>query len=207
MENRWLSLAKRLQSIASTGLEFTKDGYDKERYEEISKIALSMLSDISCVPIVRIESLVSPHAKGYDTPKIDIRAAVFEEEKILLVKEKSDGLWTLPGGYADVGLSPAENIEKEVQEEAGITVRASHLYSVRHKAKGNYDADVRDFYKLYFLCESVGNQGLAPGPETLDVQFFDKDNIPPLSTGRVVMDDLRLAWEFSKSSSKQTSFD
>jgi len=71
VENTWLSLAKRLQSIASTGLEFTKDGYDKERYEEISKIALSMLSDISCVPIVRIESLVSPHAKGYDTPKID----------------------------------------------------------------------------------------------------------------------------------------
>jgi len=207
MEDTWLKHAKRLLAIASTGLEFTADEYDKERYEEISGIALQMLSDISHQPIVKIKDVISPYAKGYVTPKVDVRAAIIQDDKILLVKEVTDQLWTLPGGYADVGLSPAENVEKEVQEEAGITVKASRLYSIRHKAKGNYDADIRDFYKLFFLCEFNGVQEPTPGLETSEAQFFRKDDIPPLSKGRVLEEDLLLAWEFSKSSAKQTMFD
>jgi ADP-ribose pyrophosphatase YjhB (NUDIX family) len=207
MEDTWLRHAKRLLSIAGTGLEFTKDEYDKERYEDITSIALQMLSEISHKPIARIKDVVSPYAKGYVTPKIDVRAAIFQDDQILLVKEVTDELWTLPGGYADVGLSPAENVEKEVQEEAGITVKASHLYSIRHKAKGDYDADIRDFYKLFFLCESCGVQEPSAGHETSEAQYFSRDDIPPLSTGRVLMEDLLLAWEFSNSSSKQALFD
>ncbi len=207
MENTWLHLAKRLHSIATTGLAFTKDRYDRERYLEISDIALEMLADIGNVPLTRIEDLVSHHAVGYMTPKVDVRAAVLKEDEILLVREKSDGLWTLPGGFADVGLTPAENAEKEVREEAGIDVKASYLYSVRHKAKGEYGPDVRDFYKLFFLCDPVGTQALSPGLETSDVGYFSKDTIPALSTGRVVISDLLAAWEFSVSTSKHTVFD
>jgi len=207
VEDTWLGYAKRLHSIATTGLGFTKDRYDKERYQEISDIALRMLSDIGRVPLTRIAGLVSESAIGYATPKVDVRAAVFEDHKILLVREKADGLWTLPGGFADVGLSPAENVEKEVLEEAGIVVEASHLYSIRHKAKGSYGSDVRDFYKLFFLCKPTGTQDLSPGLETSDVAYFDRESIPALSTGRVVMDDLLAAWEFSESTVKQAMFD
>ena len=207
MENKWLHHAKRLHSIATTGLGFTEDQYDRERYQEISEIALRMLSDIGRIPLTRIEGLVSHSAVGYVTPKVDVRAAVIERDKILLVREKSDGLWTLPGGFADVGLSPAENVEKEVQEEAGIHVKASYLYSVRHKAKGDYGSDVRDFYKLFFLCDPVGTQDLSPGLETSEAGYFDRESIPALSTGRVVIDDLLAAWQFSESANKHTMFD
>lgn len=207
MENQWLNFAKRLQSIATTGIEFTKDEFDKERYEEISNIALSMLSELGQTPIARIQNLVSEHSKGYETPKVDVRAAIFKDNKILLVKEKSDGLWTLPGGYADVGLSPAENVEKEVSEEAGIVVKASQLYSLRHKAKGNFDSDVRDFYKLYFLCEFDDTQPISAGLETSDVEYFEKDKLPPLSRGRVIEEDLYLAWQFKQDGLLQASFD
>lgn len=207
METSFLNMAKRLQAIATTGIEFTGNQYDRERYEEISSIALTLLADIGQAPLDRIEQLVSPHDRGYVTPKVDVRAAVIQEDKILLVKEKTDGLWTLPGGYADVGLSPAENIEKEVREEAGIAVKARYLYAVRHKAKGDYDADVRDFYKLFFLCDRAGNDRITPGSETSDVGYFSRENIPPLSTGRVITGDLLAAWNFSRSLQKHTAFD
>ena len=207
MESVWLRNFKRLQSIAITGLEFTQDKYDKERYHEISNIALTMLSTIADVPVNQIENLVGPKARGYDTPKVDVRGAVFEDNKILLVQEESDGLWTLPGGYADVGLSAAENVEKEILEEAGITVTARQLYNLRHKAKGGFDPDVREFYKLYFLCDLTGEQTLAAGVETTDARFFGRHEIPPLSTGRVIEEDLQIAWEFSIHHYQQTLFD
>ncbi|HEX4271619.1 MAG TPA: NUDIX hydrolase N-terminal domain-containing protein, partial [Rhizomicrobium sp.] len=105
MEPQWLAHAKRLQAIASTGLHFTRDPFDKERYEGVGQIANEMLAALGNVPIQRIEGLVSDFARGYATPKIDVRGALVEDDAILLVRERSDGLWTLPGGYADVGLS------------------------------------------------------------------------------------------------------
>src|SRR5215471_19075679 len=153
MEDQWLTWAKRLQAIASTGLHFSKDDFDRQRYRDVAAIAQSMLASLGNIPIERIEGLLSDFAKGYATPKIDVRGAVIEDGKILLVREKSDGCWTLPGGFADVGRSAAENVVKEMQEEAGIAVSARGLYAVRHKAKRPYDPDARDFYKLFFLCE------------------------------------------------------
>ena len=196
MESEWLKKAKRLQAISETGLVYAKDKFDVERYEEISKIALSLLSDLGHIPIERIKNLVSEGAKGYITPKVDVRGAVFNNDKVLLVQEKSDGLWTLPGGFADVGLSPAENIEKEILEEAGILIETPHLYSVRHKAKGEYEPDVRDFYKLFFLCTSKPDSVLKSGVETSDVDYFHLNNLPPLSKGRTVESDIYSAWQF-----------
>ena len=147
MESQWLTLAKRLQAIASTGLHFSTDEYHRERFAEVGEIANLMLADLATVSVERIQSLVSDHAKGYSTPKVDVRGALIEEDRILLVREKSDGLWTLPGGFADVGQSPAQNVAREFFEEAGLEVEVKHLYSVRHKAKQPYEPDIRDFYK------------------------------------------------------------
>lgn len=207
MEDSWLQFAKRLSAIATTGLEFTREQYDRERYEEILEISQHMLASLGSVPLARIHELIATHEVGYVTPKVDVRAAVFQGERILLVKEASDGLWTLPGGYADVGLSAAENVEKEVQEEAGLTVKATELYAVRHKAKGEYDPDVRDFYKLFFLCNAEPDATPTPGPETSDARFFSQQKLPPLSTGRVVVSDLQRAWDFLRDPGRGVLFD
>src|SRR5215475_6213825 len=180
MEDQWLTWAKRLQAIASTGLHFCKDDFDRQRYHDVAAIAQSMLASLGNVPIERIEGLLSDFAKGYATPKIDVRGAVIEDGKVLLVREKSDGLWTLPGGFADVGLSATENVIKEIREEAGIRVSVAALYSVRHKAKQVYEPDIRDFYKMFFLCLRVDAERPKPGSEILDAAFFARNSLPQL---------------------------
>lgn len=207
MEDKWLTWAKQLQAIASTGLHFSPGDYDRERYEQIAQIANSMLSVMGDVPIQKIESLASDFAKGYATPRVDVRGAVIEEGKVLLVKEETDALWSLPGGYADVGLSPSENIVKEIQEEAGIPVRVKSLYSVKHKARHGYDPDARDFYKIFFLCECVDNSRPAPGVETSEVGFFDIGDLPPLSTGRTIKEDILAAFDVYSHPSTRVEFD
>jgi len=207
MENRWLTWAKRLQAISSSGGFFGDGDFDKERYAEINEIASNMLASLASVPVERIAQLVPDYAHGYATPKIDVRAAIFNGDSILLVKEKLDGLWTMPGGYADVGISPAGNIEKEVREEAGINVRVLKLFGVFHKAAHEYDQDTRDFYKLYFICEQAGSRKPKPGAETADVNFFSIFDLPPLSTGRVIKKHILLAYEHIKNPEMPTVFD
>jgi ADP-ribose pyrophosphatase YjhB (NUDIX family) len=196
MENLWLTWAKRLQAIASTGLHFTRDEHDRERFCEVAEIADAMLAALGSVPIERIRGLVSDFAQGYATPKIDVRGAVIEDGRILLVRERSDGRWTLPGGFADVGLSAAQNVEKEILEEAGLAVAARRLYGLRHKAKRPYEPDARDFYKLFFLCERSGPNAALPqgGAETSDAGFFLPDALPELSLARVLESDIEAAF-------------
>jgi ADP-ribose pyrophosphatase YjhB (NUDIX family) len=196
MENEWLSWAKRLQSVASTGLHYGEGQYDKERYDEVGKIANAMLAALGNVPLNRIQGLVSDYAKGYATPKVDVRGAIIEGGKILLVRELSDGLWTLPGGFADVGISPGDNIVKEIWEEATLRVTADTVYGLRHKARHGYDPDVRDFYKIFFHCEKTDDARPQPGPEIKEVEFFSPQCLPPLSTGRVLEQDIVAAFEF-----------
>jgi ADP-ribose pyrophosphatase YjhB (NUDIX family) len=196
MEDQWLKWAKRLQAIASTGLHFSKDDFDRERYREVATMAQSMLASLGNIPIKRIEGLLSDFAKGYATPKIDVRGAVIEDGKVLLVREKSDGLWTLPGGFADVGLSATENVIKEIREEAGIRASVTGLYAVRHKAKQAYEPDIRDFYKMFFLCRRVDVEPPKPGSEITDAAFFARDGLPQLSKGRVIERDIEAAFVF-----------
>ncbi len=207
MEDIWLKYAKRLQALASTGLSYTSEVYDKERYDEILTIALEMISRLGDVPIERVEALLTKHSRGYVTPKIDVRGAVFQNGKILLVQEKSDNLWALPGGFADVGLSAGQNIEKEIKEEANIQVKATKLFAVRYKSIGKYQNDAHDFYKLFFLCEQTHAGNVSEGLETSDARYFSQHEIPPLSTGRVLKDDLLLAWHHIQNPLTPTSFD
>lgn len=207
MESTWLAQAKRLQALASTGLHFCTDDFERERLEEIAHIAHSMLAQLGQVPLERITGLVSDFAQRYSTPMIDVRGALIEDERILLVREATDGCWALPGGYADIGLSAAENIVKELREEAGLSVTARTLYSVTHKAKGLYRPDVRDFYKLYFLCDRTDQAAPTAGFETTDVGFFRLDELPPLSRGRTIESDLEAAFAFHRGEITQTLFD
>ncbi|GLP99327.1 ADP-ribose pyrophosphatase [Methylophaga thalassica] len=209
MENIWLQAVKRIHAIAETGREFSHNEYDLERYQDISTLAQQLLASLANTPLTAIENLFRPDVDdgGYITPKIDVRGVVFKDKRVLLVKEKIDGLWSLPGGYADLGLSAAENTEKEVFEEAGIIVKASHLYAVRHKAKGEYTPDIRDFYKLFFLCEALPEQEIKAGMETADVGYFSIDDLPPLSKGRVIATDIHHAWEFVCNPDRPTLFD
>ncbi|MEM9620198.1 MAG: NUDIX hydrolase [Pseudomonadota bacterium] len=207
MEDRWLAYAKRLQAIASTGLFFGADDFDRERYQEIGEIAQQMLSELADVPIHRIAQLIPDYAVGYTTPKVDVRGAVISDDRILLVQERSDQLWTLPGGYADVGLSAADNTAKEISEEANLQVKASKLFAVRHKARHGYKPDVRDFYKFYFLCEPLDGEVPSPGAETMAADYFAPSELPPLSTGRVIAEDIHMAFEHYRDPQKPTLFD
>jgi ADP-ribose pyrophosphatase YjhB (NUDIX family) len=207
MEQIWLTWAKQLQAIAFTGVHFSDDPYDRERYTEVAHIAQQMLSALGSVPIEKIEGLVTDFAKGYATPRIDVRGAVIQNDQILLVQEKADGLWSLPGGYADVGLSAAENVAKEISEEANIQVGVRSLYSVRHKAKHAYSEDARDFYKFFFLCEQTDDAAPSPGLETRNVGFFSQDELPELSQGRVIVDDIAAAFHAQRQPLPPALFD
>ena len=207
MEQIWLTWAKQLQAIASTGVHFADDPYDRERYTEVAHIAQQMLSALGSVPIEKIEGLVTDFAKGYATPSIDVRGAVIQNDQILLVQEKADGLWSLPGGYADVGLSAAENVAKEISEEANIQVGVMSLYSVRHKAKHAYSEDARDFYKFFFLCEQTDEADPTPGLETGNVGFFTLNELPALSQGRVIPEDITAAFHASRQAAPPALFD
>ena len=207
MEDQWLTWAKRLQAIASTGLHFSKDDYDKERYAEVQEIAQTMLALLGQVPVARIQELVPDFATGYATPQVDVRGAVFDGDRVLLVQERTDGLWTLPGGYADVGLSAAENVEKEISEEANLTVKARQLYAVKHKAKHAYRPDTRDFYKFFFLCEQIDAVAPLPGAETSAAEFFSLEQLPALSMGRVIQADIASAFSYRADPMRFTAFD
>ncbi len=207
MEDLWLAWAKQLQAISSTGLHFGGHEYDKERYAQVAAIANDMLAHLAGVPVERIVDLVPDFAEGYATPKVDVRGAVFDGAEVLLVRERTDGLWTLPGGYADVGLSAAENVEKEILEEAGLTVKARQLYTVRHKAKHAYKPDTRDFYKFYFICERLTDALPVAGSEVLEAAYFGVDALPELSRGRVIEEDIIAACEYRDDPLKLTTFD
>ncbi|MFD0909371.1 NUDIX hydrolase [Ruegeria arenilitoris] len=207
MEDTWLARAKRLLALAETGQHFTTDPFDRERYDEIAGMARAMLADLGRVPLSQIEMTMPAHTGGYATPSIDIRAAVIRNGGILLVRERSDGLWAMPGGFADIGSSPAENIEREVLEEAGLRVTAQTLYAVRHKARHPYPPDPRDFYKLFFLCSPLDAATPIPGPETSEAAFFAPDALPDLSRTRNLEKDIYAAFQANGKSPSPAKFD
>ena len=208
MEPSWLTYAKRVQSIADTGMTFATDDFDKERYQELAEIGNKMLADLGRVPIERIENLLGELGNGYATPKVDVRGAVINRSKILLVQEKADGLWAMPGGYADSGLSASQNVKKEISEEAQIDVTVTSLYAIKHKAQHDYAPDVREFYKIFFLCKQNDERVMTtPGMEVSDADFFSLNKLPPLSTGRVNLNDIENAFAASEGKLAKVIFD
>jgi ADP-ribose pyrophosphatase YjhB (NUDIX family) len=179
----WLRWARRVQAIAQNGLTYTEGPYDRERYQELHSIAVEMLAVSAGTDPARITALFVGES-GYVTPKVDVRGVVFQHGRILLVREREDGLWTLPGGWADAGQSPSQAVVKEIHEESGYEVEAVRMLAVLDREA--YDVPPLPWYvyKLFIRCELRGG-GARAGLETDGVGFFAEDEIPPLSTGRV----------------------
>jgi len=183
-EPQWLTWVRELQALAQAGLTFARDPYDLERYRRLRSLAAEMLSVGASAPLERISALFEQDV-GYPTPKVDVRAAVIRAGQILLVREISDGGWTLPGGWADVNQSAAQCVEREALEESGFQVQAVKLAAVWDaRRQGSSRPHPYTIYKLFFLCRLIGGEA-RPSLETSEVGFFPADQLPPLSLGRV----------------------
>lgn len=182
VSTRWLDWAREIQSLAQTGLAFTKNPFDRISFTRLSDIAAEILAEHSQLPLPLIRRSFSLEP-GYATPKVDVRAAVVRDGRILLVREKSDGKWAMPGGWADVGDRPSETAERETREESGFLVRATKLVGAFDANRGERANMFYHAVKLVFLCDLVGGEATA-SMETLDVDFFDFNDLPPLSEFR-----------------------
>jgi ADP-ribose pyrophosphatase YjhB (NUDIX family) len=171
MEPKWLSWAKQLQSIAQAGLAYSKDKYDIEK-----------IKNLFC------------NESGYQTPKVDIRGAVFKEDKILLVKEKNNGFWSIPGGWAEFNLSIKENVIKEVKEEAGLDVVPKRLIAVLDSNKHNKPVSAYGIYKIFVLCEFKGGN-FESNIETDESGYFKLSDLPPLSIDRITKEQIKLCFK------------
>ena len=206
MDPRWLVWAKRLQAIAQTGLTYAKDPFDVERYQSIRLVASEMMAagsgEGSADSFVKLLSM----DVGYATPKVDVRAAVFRDGRLLLVREKEDGRWTLPGGWADIGDSPSGAVVREVKEESGYDVKARKLLALLDRNLHGHPPIPYHAYKLFFLCDIVGGNARAE-QETDAVGFFAADEIPPLSLTRVTPAQIARLFQHSVHPEWPTEFD
>lgn len=173
-----LEIARELAAIGQAGITYSKDPYDRERFVRLREMAGELLALPEYSPDFKW-----PDEFGYDTPKVDVRAIVFRERKVLLILETQTGLWTLPGGWADVNLSPAENAEKECREESGYIVKAKSVVSVIDKDRAGYPRNVNSIYKIFFLCDFIGGEATT-SIESSGVDFFDIDQLPELDPHR-----------------------
>jgi len=205
MKEKWLELAQKLQSIAQSGLFYSNNEFEIERYKLVMEIAEEMISMKTGFDKEEIHKLFIREA-GHSTPKVDVRGVVFKDYKILLVKEKVDGKWTVPGGWADVGSSPSENAEREVFEESGYKVKARKVLAVYDRNKQGHTPFIFHLYKIFFLCEIIGGESKTSF-ETDDVGFFGLDELPELSTGRVTRKQIERFFEHYKNPDLPTDFD
>ncbi len=180
----WLRWADALQTIASAGLTYSRDPFDRDRFEQVRNVAAEILARHAGLALSDAQERLRVEP-GYVTPKVDVRAAVFDGDRVLLVREVSDGHWSLPGGWADLGESPAEVAAREVREEAGLEVRVTRLLAVLDKRKHPHPPQISYVYKLFFLCQVTGG-ALRTSEETPGVDWFRRGALPPLSLDRVL---------------------
>lgn len=203
---QWLSWVKQIQSIAQTGLTYTNDVYDEERYEQLLALAAEIASAHTGIDQTKIEGLFR-YEKGYQTPKVDVRGAAFNDAgEVLLVKEARTGKWTLPGGWADVWDTPAQGIEREIREESGFTAKATKLVAIYDRTNQGYNPSEFAIYKMFFLCEITGGAA-AISHETLAVAFFAEDDMPELDAGRTLEKHLQRCFAHHRDASLPTEFD
>jgi ADP-ribose pyrophosphatase YjhB (NUDIX family) len=205
-EPQWLRIARELRAIAQTGLAFTADRFDRQRYDRVRELAASMLARGSgenydvIIDILRRDS-------GYATPKVDVRGAAFVDGRVLLVREISDGKWTLPGGWADVNQSAAECVVREIAEESGFEAKTLKLAAVRdYQKSGHPPRNVDSIYKMFFICEITGGSPRA-SDETSEAAFFPREALPPLSLGRTTAAQVERMFQHAQNPELPTDFD
>jgi ADP-ribose pyrophosphatase YjhB (NUDIX family) len=203
----WLRWARRVQALAQNGLTFSRDPFDIERYAALREVAAEIVAAHTALPIDTVRDLFAA-GSGYATPQVDVRGAVFREDgALLLVRERSDGAWTVPGGWVDVGESPSEAVEKEVREESGYIVRASKLLAVLDRDRHGHPPSGHHVYKLFLRCEMLGGDAAASGIETDGVGFFARQHIPPLSLTRVTRGQIARLFQHHEHPEWPTDFD
>jgi len=202
---KWLQWAIELQSLAQAGLTYGKDLYDKERYERIRDISAEILSDMSNIPTETVKELFCSET-GYQTPKLDTRAAIFKDGKILLVCE-NNGKWSLPGGWCDVNISVGENTIKEVKEEAGLDVVAESIIAIQDRAKHNLPVYAYGICKVFVLCSVTGGD-FQENIETTGFDYFSEDDLPDLATEKNNEEQIRMCFNAYRAGDRwKTLFD
>ena len=178
MEDKIAKWAAELQSLAQAGLFYGRDDFDRERYQRVREISAEMMVERTGLPLEKVSGLFCGDM-GYQTPKVDTRAAIFQNGRILLVRERN-GTWSLPGGWCDYNLSPADNVVKEVREEAGLDASVKMLIAVQDRQKHNLPQYAYGVVKIFYLCESLGGD-FVPNMETSESGYFPENGLPPLA--------------------------
>jgi ADP-ribose pyrophosphatase YjhB (NUDIX family) len=205
-EPRWLSIAREVRALAQTGLAFTLDRFDRQRYLRLQELAAQLMAQGSDPDYDSLITLLRQE-NGYATPKVDVRGAAFVEGRILMVREISDERWTLPGGWADVNQSARQCVEREVAEESGFEARALKLAAVcDYQKSGHPPRHIDSIYKMFFLCEITGGSPQA-SDETSEVAFFARDALPPLSLGRTTAAQIERMFQHFEYPDLPTDFD
>lgn len=202
---RWLQWAQQLQAVAQTGDAYANNEFDRQRYDLVRNIAAAMMAAGSGAEPQALVELFGSEG-GYATPKVDVRAAVFRDDCILMVQERSDGCWTLPGGFADVSDSPSHAVEREVLEESGFVVKASKLVALFDRNRHSHPPFGYHIWKAFFLCEMQGGEAQT-SIETSAVSFFPEAALPPLSQGRISLLQLQKMFEHHRNPQLPASFD
>jgi len=197
--------ARKVQAVAQTGLAFTHDPYDRERYTQLQELVAAILAKELDIPVGRAKALWDQE-DGYATPKVDVRGAVFDGDKVLLVRERSDGKWTFPGGWVDVNDAPSEAVVREIFEESGYHAKAIKLAALVDKNRHPHPPSVHHIYKLLFLCELTGGTATISN-ETDAVEFFPVNALPELSTGRTLASQIARMYEHQLNRDLPTDFD
>lgn len=200
-----LDIARRMLALSQSGLHFTREEYDRERYREIADMAAQLLAAESAHTADALKSTWFVE-DGYATPKMDVRGAIFRDDRVLLVREVVDGRWTLPGGWADVNDSPSHAVEKEIEQESGFTARAVKLAALYDRHRQDHPRYLFHAWKAFFICEITGG---APrlSNETDGVDFFALDSLPELSLGRSTAPQIRRMYEHYRNPQWATEFD
>lgn len=204
MDNRWLAWLQEAQSIAQAGLAYPGDRFDKERFARLRELCAEAMAAATGLPLGTVRDLFCSET-GFQTPKVDTRAFVLRDGKVLLVRE-ANGLWTLPGGWCEVGLSPAENVAKEAFEEAGARVAVRRLLLAHTYARHNHPPMAHGVLKLFFLCAWEGG-AFAPNSETTAAAWFAPNALPPLCPRRSTAEQLTECFRLAADASLPTAFD
>jgi len=200
-----IELLRRVQAIAQSGLAFTSDPYDRERYEQLQRLVAAAFTSELAVPPAAAARFWEGEV-GYATPKVEVRGAVFTGDRVLLVRERSDGRWTLPGGWVDVNDAPSEAVAREIEEESGFRARAVKLAALIDRRRHPHPPHVHHIYKLFFLCELLGGEA-ACSHETDAAAFYPVTALPELSLGRILPQQIALLYRHHLQPSLPTDFD
>lgn len=202
---KWLKWAIEIQSLAQAGLTYTDNVYDIERYERLREIAAEIIEEKSNISLEKVKDLFC-NENGYQTPKIDTRAAIFKDEKILLTHE-NNGTWSLPGGWCDVLESVASNIIKEVKEETGLDVETIKIIAVQDRNKHNKPIYAYGVCKIFVLCNVIGGEFIE-NIETTEIKYFSLDEIPNnLAEEKTNNEQIEMCFKAYKDEKWQTQFD